>query len=283
MNAVTTVTMISFRGRAIPTVKDAAGVVRVALRPIVEAMGLDWSAQFRRVQRCQIMGASVAIMATEGSHGDRDSVTLPLEMLNGFLFGIDAGKVKPELRDSVLAYQRKCYRALADYWMGGGRARDAMSPRRRDRLWQEYRVVMDRVLRTRDPELKRHEHLRLAELCRELGVEPPPALLDGSAEAARVEEFWMVVDAALSAGLLENHHRRPALLAFRGAELAMAFKTLKAGVRLDPQLKAALATGPRPLIATKPINSRITRRAVHCLVFQAMPLPAPAAVAGYLH
>ncbi|MEI6419547.1 MAG: phage antirepressor N-terminal domain-containing protein [Sphingomonadales bacterium] len=70
MSAVTTVTMISFRGRPIPTVKDAAGVVRVALRPIVEAMGLDWSAQTRRLRRDQVLSEGVAIMATPSGYGD---------------------------------------------------------------------------------------------------------------------------------------------------------------------------------------------------------------------
>jgi hypothetical protein len=283
MNAITTVTMISFRGRAIPTVKDAAGVVCVALRPIVEAMGLDWSGQLQRIKRCPIMGPSVGIITTEAVHGARDSVTLPLEMLNGFLFGIDSGKVKAELRELVLAYQRECYRVLADYWMGGGQANAVLSPRQRERLWQEHRNVRQALRIARDPQERRFEHARLIELCADLGLEPPEPLVDFAPEDDLIAQFWMTVDAAMAAGLLENHHRRPALLAFRGGELAMAFKTLKAGIRLDPKLKAALATGPRPLIATKPINSRITRRAVHCLVFQAMPLPARAAVAGYFH
>ena len=35
------------------------GEIYVALRPIVEALGLDWSAQYRRVQRDPVLSESV--------------------------------------------------------------------------------------------------------------------------------------------------------------------------------------------------------------------------------
>ncbi len=42
---------------------------------------------------------------------------LPLDMLNGWLFGINADCVKPEIRETVLRYQRECYRVLADAFL----------------------------------------------------------------------------------------------------------------------------------------------------------------------
>ena len=39
---------------------------------------------------------------------------LPLEYLNGFLFGINADRVKSELKEQVIRYQRECYKVLAD-------------------------------------------------------------------------------------------------------------------------------------------------------------------------
>lgn len=41
---------------------------------------------------------------------------LELDYLNGWLFGIDANRVKPELRQRVIDYQRECYKVLADYF-----------------------------------------------------------------------------------------------------------------------------------------------------------------------
>lgn len=39
----------------------------------------------------------------------RDASILPLNMLNGFLFGIDASRVRPEIREAVISYRRGCY------------------------------------------------------------------------------------------------------------------------------------------------------------------------------
>jgi len=40
-------------------------------------------------------------------------ICLPLDMLNGWLFGINANRVKESLRDRLLRYQHECYRVLA--------------------------------------------------------------------------------------------------------------------------------------------------------------------------
>ena len=39
---------------------------------------------------------------------------LPLDFLNGWLFGVNAARVKEEHRDKVIRYQRECYRILAE-------------------------------------------------------------------------------------------------------------------------------------------------------------------------
>ena len=38
--------------------------------------------------------------------------SLPLEYLPGYLFGINASRVKPELKEKVIRYQRECFRIL---------------------------------------------------------------------------------------------------------------------------------------------------------------------------
>lgn len=59
----------------------------------------------------------VAIMATpsggkRSAGGTQTAVSLPLELLPGWLFGVTASKVKPELRDKIIRYQRECFRVL---------------------------------------------------------------------------------------------------------------------------------------------------------------------------
>jgi hypothetical protein len=68
----------------------------------------------------------VTVTATES--GQRGHVIcLPLDHLNGWLFGINAERVKPEVRDKVLRYQRDCYRVLADAFLDMSESDDWMT------------------------------------------------------------------------------------------------------------------------------------------------------------
>src|SRR3712207_9263886 len=46
--------------------------------------------------------------------GNPELVALPLDMLPGWLFGISAARVREELRDKIIRYQRDCFRVLWD-------------------------------------------------------------------------------------------------------------------------------------------------------------------------
>ena len=94
--------------------------VYVPLRPICDLLGLNWSAQTRRLRRDPVLTdevQGVAVMATPG--GKQEMLCLPLDYLNGWLFGINAERVKPELRDRVIRYQRDCYRVLSEAFQEG--------------------------------------------------------------------------------------------------------------------------------------------------------------------
>lgn len=98
---------------------DGPDGIYVALKPIVTAIGLDWSAQFRRVKRDPILAEGIAMMAIPVglSTDEQEATCLRLDLLNGWLFGIDANRVKDvDKRAAVLTYQRECYRALAAHF-----------------------------------------------------------------------------------------------------------------------------------------------------------------------
>lgn len=89
----------------------------VPIRPICDYLGLSWAGQSQRIKRDQVLSklSTVCIMHTvQGTR--REMVCLPLEFLNGWLFGIDAGRVKEELRDKVIRYQMECYKILAEHF-----------------------------------------------------------------------------------------------------------------------------------------------------------------------
>lgn len=117
---------VDFHGTAIPTF-SVEGIVRVAMRPIVDAIGLDWKSQYSRIKRHPVLKSCVVMMTTQlpGEKQRRKVLTLPLAKLNGWLFGIDTGRVKPEIRDRLIDYQAECFDVLADYWQKG----EAVNPR----------------------------------------------------------------------------------------------------------------------------------------------------------
>lgn len=104
---------VNFRGDDLYGFENDDGVF-VALKPIVESMGMDWSAQYRRVTRDPILSEGIAIMATPfGRGGDQEAVCLKMDLVNGWLFTIDSARIKDQsVKDRVLLYQRECYGVL---------------------------------------------------------------------------------------------------------------------------------------------------------------------------
>ena len=91
----------------------------VAMKPIVEAIGLQWEAQYKRIQRHPVLKAAMSIMDIPSAGGVQRTACLPLDYLNGWLFGVDVNRVREEIRDTLIQYQRECYQVLADYWQKG--------------------------------------------------------------------------------------------------------------------------------------------------------------------
>lgn len=89
----------------------------VVLQSIVEAIGLDWKSQHARITRHPVLGSAIFITEMVAADGKRRAVScLPLDMLNGWLFGIDTRRVRPELREKIVAYQTECFEVLARHF-----------------------------------------------------------------------------------------------------------------------------------------------------------------------
>lgn len=110
---------VNFRGDDLYGFKQDDGVF-LALKPMVEGMGLDWSAQYRRVQRDPILVEGIAMMATPfGRGGEQDTLCIKLDLVNGWLFTIDSSRIKDDaVRQRVQTYQRECYQVLNDHFAG---------------------------------------------------------------------------------------------------------------------------------------------------------------------
>ena len=92
----------------------------VAMKPICENIGLDWASQFTRIKRDEVLNSVIVMITTTGA--DRKiykMLCLPIQYLNGWLFGVDTNRVKAEIKETLITYKKECYQALFDYWHDG--------------------------------------------------------------------------------------------------------------------------------------------------------------------
>jgi hypothetical protein len=127
---------IDFHGDTLTAVLVAESgrepTIYVPVRPLCEYLGLSWGSQRNRIMRDPVLSVEakgVFIMNTpsaSGRGGGRQSMlALPLEFLHGWLFGVDASRARPELREKLTSYRRECFRVLwsafrADAVLGRG-------------------------------------------------------------------------------------------------------------------------------------------------------------------
>lgn len=117
-NQISTQT-ISFNNQSLITVEQN-GNHYVAMKPICENIGIDWRAQRQRIVRDEVLCSTVVIITTVAEDGkNREMLCLPIQYLNGWLFGIDINRCNPEIHDTLIKYKKECYQALHDYWFNG--------------------------------------------------------------------------------------------------------------------------------------------------------------------
>ncbi|WP_374091753.1 phage antirepressor N-terminal domain-containing protein [Pasteurella multocida] len=118
-NQISTQTQtISFYGSQLITLK-VDDVIYTAVKPIVEALGLSWSSQHRKLENSKgkFNCAHMSIVAEDGKL--REMLCMPLKKLNGWLFSINPEKVRSDLKEKVIQYQEECFEALYNYWYHG--------------------------------------------------------------------------------------------------------------------------------------------------------------------
>lgn len=94
--------------------------VFVPLRPICEYLGVDWPSQYQRIRRDDVLSDETrSVVVTTMDRGPRDMVCLPLDFLPGWLFTINARRVKSDLKPKIVRYQRECYRVLSEAFEEG--------------------------------------------------------------------------------------------------------------------------------------------------------------------
>lgn len=101
------------------------GETYVPIKPICQALGIDFAAQYNKLQADETLSSTIAIIAMVGADNkEREKVCLALKFVYGWLFTINPGKVAPEAREAVIRYRRECYDVLYNHFAGSLRRRD---------------------------------------------------------------------------------------------------------------------------------------------------------------
>jgi hypothetical protein len=125
---------VEFYGDEIVAVRTEEGTVYVPIRPVCRLLDVDFDAQRRRINRDAVLSEEVmSVVVTTTDSDDPSSrrprhsemLALPLEFLSGFLFGINAQRVKEEVRERLIRYQRECYKVLSEAFFEGRLTADA--------------------------------------------------------------------------------------------------------------------------------------------------------------
>ena len=111
--------LISFHNHPLVTV-EKNGKVYVAMKPIAEAIGLHWEGQRQLLKRDAVLSTCTCMIKVQvaGDIQSRPMVFLELPKLNGWLFKIDASRLKPEVKNTVIQYQLECYDVLYHHFHG---------------------------------------------------------------------------------------------------------------------------------------------------------------------
>lgn len=110
---------VDFYGDQIVAAQTADEEIYVPVRPICTYLGLSWPGQRERINRDPVLAEAIrSVRVTRTEAGEREVLCLPLEFLPGWLFGISAGRVKPELQEKITRYRRECFRVLWNAFKG---------------------------------------------------------------------------------------------------------------------------------------------------------------------
>ena len=221
----TNICLINFHSQTLMAIEHK-GQKYVAMRNIVENLGVDWAGQYTKLKNHPILGATVEIISTVAEDGKlRETVCLPLKMLNGWLLTIDPRKVRPEIRARLMQYQEECYDVLYQYFSNQRQIPTQQSSEARQR---HIRLkLLDLLKKETDPIIRGTLIAELDDLTQKLGLpsaefakighEAPP-------QPERVSEFWEAFEFVLSQGERLNHSHEPHCLAINIPQVRMAFE-----------------------------------------------------------
>jgi hypothetical protein len=124
----TSLIAVPFHGKSLSAVL-VDNIPYVAMKTICENIGIDWDSQRHRIQRHPVLKSTTVMITAVAQDGKlREMLMMPIKYLNGWLFGIDSNRVKPEIKNRVIEYQEECFDVLANHFMPKVEAQYGLKP-----------------------------------------------------------------------------------------------------------------------------------------------------------
>lgn len=108
--------VVPFYGHDLVAVRLQDGRICAVLRWLCEGLSLNVQAQLRRILRKTALSDGLESVRVQTNGGPQEMPALTLDVLPGWLFGIDETRVKPETRQDVIVFQRECVKVLAQHF-----------------------------------------------------------------------------------------------------------------------------------------------------------------------
>lgn len=117
-------TEVSFHGaRLIALRGDTPESTMVAMKPIVEGMGLAWEVQLRKIKAHPVLSKGMTMMVIPSAGGPQETVALPLTRLNFWLALVQTNRVPDaDTRERIITYQAEAADALFHHFFNQGMA-----------------------------------------------------------------------------------------------------------------------------------------------------------------
>lgn len=115
----------------------------IALKPICEALNVEYTRTFKNTKADPILGSTIAIQPMVGADGKaRKMVSLPEKWIYGWLMGIQSTS------HEFLEYKKLCYEVLNNYFHGTITGRKELLTQK-----AKAQLEMDEVMNTLDPDM----------------------------------------------------------------------------------------------------------------------------------
>lgn len=147
--------IVKFQETELLAVLDENGTPFIAVKPICEAIGLSVDAALRAIRSDEILKDVHTLQYVRDSKNKQNNMLcLPIEYLSGWLFSIETNRVKPEIREKLVAYKKECFAVLFNHFYGS-------TKKIKDNLQRRYEIRnrMKELNKAINENMKEHKQL----------------------------------------------------------------------------------------------------------------------------